>query len=194
MSEQATKFVQHHPNSGATISPGPQPGARTLVPHQSRSPGSAGVAHHGQIHRQQPATATVSDHHHQQQQQSHQHHSSKQRSRSLVASASRQSNSSKRPNKSNNTNNLQVRRTLRVKVRKSKPILGIAIEGGFNVSGQLIPRIVCVHVSSKETAGADEHRLLLSSLIARVLVLAVPFSFWSFRCCQEALACLGAPS
>lgn len=43
--------------------------------------------------------------------------------------------------------NLQVRRTLRVKIKKSKPILGIAIEGGFNVSGQLLPRIVCVHVS-----------------------------------------------
>lgn len=44
--------------------------------------------------------------------------------------------------------NLLVRRTLRVKIKKSKPILGIAIEGGFNVSGQLLPRVVCVHVSS----------------------------------------------
>lgn len=43
---------------------------------------------------------------------------------------------------------LQVRRTLRVKIKKNRPILGIAIEGGVNVSGQLLPRIVCVHVSS----------------------------------------------
>lgn len=50
--------------------------------------------------------------------------------------------------RANRKPNLQVRRTLRVKIKKSKPILGIAIEGGFNVSGQLLPRIVCVHVSS----------------------------------------------
>lgn len=43
---------------------------------------------------------------------------------------------------------LKVRRTLRVKIKKRRPILGIAIEGGFNVSGQLLPRIVCVHVST----------------------------------------------
>lgn len=49
--------------------------------------------------------------------------------------------------RANRKPNLQVRRTLRVRIKKSKPILGIAIEGGFNVSGQLLPRIVCVHVS-----------------------------------------------
>lgn len=42
---------------------------------------------------------------------------------------------------------VRVRRTLKVKIRKTKPMLGIAIEGGYNVSGQLLPRIVCVHVS-----------------------------------------------
>lgn len=42
---------------------------------------------------------------------------------------------------------VRVRRTLRVRIKKSKPILGIAIEGGFNVSGQLLPRILFVHVS-----------------------------------------------
>lgn len=44
---------------------------------------------------------------------------------------------------------LHVRRTLQVKIKKSRPILGIAIEGGVNVSGQLVPRIVCVHVSAQ---------------------------------------------
>lgn len=43
---------------------------------------------------------------------------------------------------------VRLRRTIPVKIKKSKPILGIAIEGGFNVSGQLLPRIVCVHVSN----------------------------------------------
>lgn len=54
-------------------------------------------------------------------------------------------NNGKNQHKAKST--LQVRRTLRVKIRKTKPILGIAIEGGFNVSGQLLPRVVCVHVS-----------------------------------------------
>lgn len=53
-----------------------------------------------------------------------------------------------RRNKGHRHQSLQVRRTLRVKIKKSKPILGIAIEGGYNVSGQSLPRIVCVHVSS----------------------------------------------
>lgn len=46
---------------------------------------------------------------------------------------------------------VRVRRTLKVKIRKTKPMLGIAIEGGYNVSGQLLPRIVCVHVSAQPT-------------------------------------------
>lgn len=53
---------------------------------------------------------------------------------------------------------LQVRRTLRVKIKKSKPILGIAIEGGFNVSGQLLPRIVCVHVSTRANTWIEFHK------------------------------------
>lgn len=63
-------------------------------------------------------------------------------------SSSLSSGSGGRPARPGGCNNLQVRRKLRVKIRKSKPILGIAIEGGFNVSGQLLPRIVCVHVST----------------------------------------------
>jgi hypothetical protein len=35
----------------------------------------------------------------------------------------------------------------RVKVKKSKPILGIAIEGGTNVTSQNQPRIISIHVS-----------------------------------------------
>lgn len=35
----------------------------------------------------------------------------------------------------------------RVRLRKCKPVLGIAIEGGANVGGQSTPRVVCVHVS-----------------------------------------------
>lgn len=46
---------------------------------------------------------------------------------------------------------LKVRRTLSVKIKKSKPILGIAIEGGFEVSGQLLPRILFVHVSKLDS-------------------------------------------
>lgn len=71
--------------------------------------------------------------------------------------------------------NLQVRRTLRVKIKKSKPILGIAIEGGFNVSGQLLPRIVCVHVSSY----AYYVRLLI--YVSLLFMLRLLLSSWRTR-------------
>lgn len=66
--------------------------------------------------------------------------------------------------RANRKPNLQVRRTLRVKIKKSKPILGIAIEGGFNVSGQLLPRIVCVHVSSSSSSLFRLDNLIYDSL------------------------------
>ena len=36
---------------------------------------------------------------------------------------------------------------LRVTVKKSRPILGIAIEGGCDVNNQPQPRIISIHVS-----------------------------------------------
>lgn len=92
---------------------------------------------------------------------------------------------------------LQVRRTLRVKIRKNKPILGIAIEGGFNVSGQLLPRIVCVHVSliqsrhyypSLATAAHGQAICLISTSTKPAVCLASeraapppPTPLWSFH-------------
>jgi len=35
----------------------------------------------------------------------------------------------------------------RLTIKKSRPILGIAIEGGADVAAQTQPRIICVHVS-----------------------------------------------
>lgn len=59
----------------------------------------------------------------------------------------------------------RIRRTLKVKIKKSKPILGIAIEGGYNVSGQLLPRIVCVH---EDGAAYECGMLRASDLILEV--------------------------
>jgi hypothetical protein len=154
MSEQASKFVQHHPSVGGTIADSHSPAAGGVPPLQrhGRSTGGSGHQYHPHHHHQAGDAATpVSPAHraHRHRHRQHEplsphqqrHASSKPRSRSVAPS--------RRPNKSGDSNGLQVRRTLRVKVRKSRPILGIAIEGGFNVSGQLIPRIVCVHVSSR---------------------------------------------
>lgn len=53
---------------------------------------------------------------------------------------------SDRPNETNANVTLDLQGNLRVTVRKSKPILGIAIEGGANTKHPL-PRIINIHVS-----------------------------------------------
>ncbi|CAG2170352.1 unnamed protein product, partial [Oppiella nova] len=45
----------------------------------------------------------------------------------------------------------------RVSVKKSKPILGIAIEGGVNVPSQTQPRIISIHSSGAAIECGDLH-------------------------------------
>lgn len=143
MSEQANKFVQHHGSASGTI--------RAQQPRSSSSASSASVAGENPSMVQRRSSA-----------RNHRHHANGANSKGSARKRHSDGTSGKQPSFESASNNLQVRRTLRVSVRKSKPILGIAIEGGFNVSGQLLPRIVCVHVSI--ASSWSEFPLLLLSL------------------------------
>lgn len=129
MKEQANKFVQHYGSAAATSRP--ERGSHQAPGwHENSWPGTSQFADDGLP--LEPATRSSSQ-------------------------SSGTGSRSARLGGGGGGNDLQVRRKLRVKIRKSKPILGIAIEGGFNVSGQLLPRIVCVHVSTRQ-APLDRRR------------------------------------
>lgn len=73
---------------------------------------------------------------------------------------------SNRPEGPNVVSDLQG--NLRVIVRKSKPILGIAIEGGANTKHPL-PRIINIHVSRKLPVYSDHlFSLLISNTIPTI--------------------------
>jgi hypothetical protein len=53
---------------------------------------------------------------------------------------------------------------LRITVKKSKPMLGIAIEGGANTKHPL-PRIINIHVSPASADGLPSNRLNAPSIL-----------------------------
>lgn len=88
---------------------------------------------------------------------------------------------SDRPEGPNVVSDLQG--NLRVIVRKSKPILGIAIEGGANTKHPL-PRIINIHVSRKLPVYRDHYiSRLISNTIPTIYLCVRPVGEWcSIQC------------